>query len=193
MLTDTAIRNAKPRAKPYKLSDAQALYLLITPNGTRLWRLKYRIQGREKQLALGAYPEVSLKQARDHRDEARRLLALGVDPGEKKQTEKTTPPDTFEAIAREWFAKFSVNWAASHSEKIIRRLELDLFPWIGSRPIGSITPPKIAHVPQAYISHTLVEPALETWLKPAMLEHTGHGPIADGTEVGCSKVSMDDR
>jgi integrase len=143
VLTDTAVRNAKPREKPYKLSDSGALYLLISPGGSKLWRFKYRVEGKEKLLALGAYPEIPLKHARDRRDEARRLLANGVDPGVKRQVEKAAAGDTFEAIAREWFAKFSVNWAASHSEKVIRRLELDLFPWLGTRPIREITPPEL--------------------------------------------------
>jgi integrase len=143
VLTDTAVRNAKPREKPYKLSDSGALYLLISPGGSKLWRFKYRVEGKEKLLALGAYPEIPLKQARDRRDDARRLLANGVDPGVKRQVEKAAAGDTFEAIAREWFAKFSVNWATSHSEKVIRRLELDLFPWLGSRPIREVTPPEL--------------------------------------------------
>src|SRR6185312_12443761 len=117
MLTDTAVRNAKPREKPYKLSDSGALYLLVSPNGSRLWRFKYRIAGKEKLLALGAYPEIPLKQARDRRDEARQQLANGIDPGVKRQVEKAAEGETFEAIAREWFAKFSANWAASHAEK----------------------------------------------------------------------------
>lgn len=143
MLTDTAVRNAKPREKPYKLADSGALYLLISPGGSKLWRFKYRVDGKEKLLALGAYPEIPLKQARDRRDEARRLLANGVDPGVKRQVEKAAAGDTFEAIAREWFAKFSANWAASHSEKVIRRLELDLFPWLGARPIREIIAPEL--------------------------------------------------
>ncbi len=124
MLSDTAVRNAKPREKPYKLSDERALYLLVNPNGSRLWRFKYRIGGREKLLSFGGYPDVSLKQARDWRDEARRLLAQGIDPGAKKQAEKVADAETFEAVAREWFAKFSANWAASHGETRIRSLRV---------------------------------------------------------------------
>ena len=118
--------------------DLGGLFMLVSPTGGRLFRLKYRVGGKEKLLALGAYPDVSLKQARERRDAARRLLADGVDPGAKKRAEEAATADTFEAISREWFEKFSRNWAPGHSEKIIRRLELYLFPWIGSRPIAKI-------------------------------------------------------
>lgn len=143
MLTDRAIQNLKPRAKPYKLSATGGLYLLVKPNGSRLWRLKYRIDGREKLLALGVYPNVSLKLARTQRDDARRQLSSGIDPGVQKQIQHTVEASTFEAIAREWFEKFSANWATTHSEKVIRRLEADLFPWIGKRPISIISAPEI--------------------------------------------------
>lgn len=139
MLTDTAVRNAKPQAKPYKLSAGEALYLLVKPNGSRLWRFKYRFAGKEKLLALGVYPDLSLKLARDARDAARRELATGSDPGAKKQQEQAATFETFEAIGREWFGRFRVNWAESHSEKVIRRLEMDLFPRLGNCAIRSIT------------------------------------------------------
>jgi integrase len=141
-LTDTAVKNAKPREKTYKLSDARGLYLRIEPNGSKLWCLKYRFMGKEKKLSLGAYPEVTLAQARDRQLDARRLLANDVDPGEhKKQTKraaKLAAVNTFEAVGREWFAKFKPTWAESHSSKVILRLENDLFPWLGSKPVASI-------------------------------------------------------
>lgn len=143
MLTDSAVRNAKAREKPYKLSAGGGLYLLINPTGSRWWRLKFRVGGKEKLLSLGVYPDISLKVARDRRDEARRLLASGVDPSAHRKAEKVADADSFEAVAREWFAKFSVNWAPSHSEKVLRRLEVDLFPWLGSRPVRSITAPEL--------------------------------------------------
>jgi integrase len=143
MLTDSAIRGAKPREKPYKLSDGGGLYVLINPNGARWWRLKYRVEGREKLLSLGVYPDITLKDARERRDSARRLLVNGVDPSAKRRAEKSAQADTFEAIAREWFAKFSTGWAATHSEKVLRRLELYVFPWLGSRSIRSITAPDV--------------------------------------------------
>ena len=143
-LTDTAAKNAKPKAKPYKLGDSGGLFLLVATNGGRWWRLKYRFDGKEKLLSVGIYPEVSLKQARDRRDEARRLLAEGIDPGEHRKVTKVAQseadPNTFEAVALEWIAKFQSTWTENHADKIRRRLERDLFPWIGKRPIASIEP-----------------------------------------------------
>lgn len=134
-LTDTALRNAKPSAKPVKLSDAGGLYIEIAPSGGKWWRLKYRFDGKEKRISLGVYPNVSLKEARERRDAARKLLANGVDPGQHRKATKASKIDdganSFEVIAREWFNKFSPNWAESHSDKIIRRLERDVFPWLG--------------------------------------------------------------
>ena len=143
MLTDTAVRNAKPREKPYKLTDGGGLYVIVNPNGSRWWRFRYRVEGREKLISLGVYPETSLREARERRDDAKKLHKSGVDPSVRRQIEQRVTAETFEAIAREWFAKFSVNWAPSHSEKVIRRIELDLFPWIGARPIQEITAPEL--------------------------------------------------
>lgn len=143
MLTDIVIKGAKPREKPYKLFDERGLFMLVTPKGARWWRLKYRVEGKEKLLSLGVYPDVSLKDARQRRDDLRQQLASGVDPSAKRKAEKIAAADTFEAVAREWFEKFSTNWAETHSEKIIRRLEADIFPWVGSRPIGEITAPEL--------------------------------------------------
>lgn len=143
MLNDTAIRAAKPAKKPQKLTDGGGLYLLVNPNGSRWWRFKYRLDGKEKLLSVGVYPDVSLKKARERRDDARRLLADGIDPSQKRQAEKFSQADSFEAIAREWFDKFSVNWVERHSSKIKARLENDILPWLGSRPIGKITAPEL--------------------------------------------------
>jgi integrase len=141
-LTDSAARNAKPRQKPYKLSDGHGLYLQVEPNGSKLWRLKYRFNDREKRLSFGVYPSVTLARARERQMEARRLLDADVDPGEyKKQTRRAAvvaSTNTFEAVAREWFLKFSSVWANSHSSKVLLRLENELLPWLGSRPIASI-------------------------------------------------------
>lgn len=141
-LTDTVARNAKPREKPYKISDAHGLYLQVEPSGSKLWRLKYRFNDKEKRLSFGAYPVVTLAHARERQLEARRLLGTGVDPGEyKKQTRRSAvvaSANTFEAIAREWFLRFSSVWAKSHSSKVLLRLENELLPWLGSRPIALI-------------------------------------------------------
>jgi len=138
MLTETAIKAVRPQERPYKLTDERGLMLLVNPNGSRWWRLRFRFQGREQMLSLGVYPDVSLKRAREKRDEARSLLADGVNPAAKRSAEKAAGADTFEAVGREWFAKQESNWAPSHSVKILARLEQDLFPWLGSRPVGAI-------------------------------------------------------
>lgn len=143
MLTNAAITAARPKQKPYKLADGGGLYLLVVPGGGRWWRLKFRVDGSEKLLSLGVYPAVSLKQARERRDEARRDLANGIDPGAKRRSERDSAGDSFEAIAREWFEKFSPSWVPGHSGKLIRRLELYIFPWLGSRPIAKITAPDL--------------------------------------------------
>ena len=148
-LTDTTVRTIKPAEKPKKLFDGGGLFLLVTPTGGKLWRLKYRFGGIEKLLALGAYPQTSLADARQKRDQARALMLNGVDPRDIKKAQKAAGAqenETFEVIAREWHTKFSVSWAASHSNKIIRRFELYVFPWLGDRQIKSITAPDLLTV-----------------------------------------------
>lgn len=149
-ITDTAIRTAKPAGKARKLADEKGLFLLVTPNGGKWWRLKYRFGGKEKLLSLGVYPDVSLKDARDRRNEARRLLAEGIDPGEHRKATKTMKAElaanSFEAVAREWFAKYSATWVPSHADKIIRRLERDVFPWVGAKPASEIAAPELLAV-----------------------------------------------
>src|SRR5438105_10157359 len=146
-LTEIAIRKAKAGAKPVRLFDSGGLYLEIAPSGGKWWRFKYRFTEKEKRVPLDVYAEVSLKAASARRDEARRLLAEGIDPSEDRQQGKSAlalkAANSFEMVAREWFAKFSENWVDTHSTKIIRRLERDLFPWLGARPINSITAPEL--------------------------------------------------
>ena len=141
MLTDTSIKNAKPKEKPYKLADGGGLYLLVTPNGSRLWRLKYRVGGIEKLLSFGSYPQASLKEARDKAFEAKQGLSSGIDPSQAKKAQKasTSGADSFEAIAREWFGKFPTGWAPGHAERVIRLLERDVFPWLGEKVVKEIT------------------------------------------------------
>lgn len=144
-LTDTAIRSAKPQAKPFKLFDGGGLYLLVSPAGGKWWRWKYRFGGKAKGLSFGVYPDVTLKSARDKRDAGRRQLAAGIDPGEARKAEKQAQggAESFEAIAREWHGKFSQGWVASHGDRILRRLEKDLFPWLGKRAIAEIKAPEL--------------------------------------------------
>lgn len=141
-LTDPRVRQAKPQDKPFNLYDTGGLYLTVAPTGAKWWRLKYRYAGKEKRIGLGAYPEVSLADARDSRDTARVALRAGNDPGMVKRTEdarkKVATANTFEAIAREWLAVKKGGWVASQFEKERRRLELHAFPWIGKTPIADI-------------------------------------------------------
>ena len=143
MLTNTEILASKPRQKPYKLGDDGGLFLLVTPGGGRWWRFKFRVHGREKQLSLGIYPDVSQKQARARRDDARRQMADGVDPSAKRRAEKLALGNTFEAIAREWYEKFSGSWAPGYSSKVLRRLELYALPRLGDLPISKVTAPEM--------------------------------------------------
>ena len=146
-LTDIAIRTAKPLEKPIKLSDGGGLYLLLNPNGSRWWRLDYRYGGKRKTISMGIYPVVGLKDARTRRDDARKLLAFDVDPGENRKAVKAAKferaTNSFEAITREWFAKYSTTWNASHGNRTIRRFERDLFPWIGGKPIAELSAPDL--------------------------------------------------
>jgi Arm DNA-binding domain/Phage integrase central domain len=146
VLSDTKIRNAKPTEKPYKLSDSGGLFLLVQPTGSRWWRLKYRYAGKERGISLGVYPAVSLKDARERRDEAKKLLARGVDPSAKRQTAKVAQADTFKVIADEWIELQAKKQAPSTSTKTRWMFEQFLFPEIGSRqsrtlPLPSCWPP----------------------------------------------------
>lgn len=142
LLTDTAIRNLQPKDKPYKVFDERGLFILIMPTGGKWWRLKYRFNGKDKQLSLGVYPDVSLKTARKRRDEARERVAEDIDPSAHRKAQKSVRADraanSFEIVAREWFEKYSPSWAANHGPRIIRRLERDIFPYMGARPIAEI-------------------------------------------------------
>lgn len=148
-LTDTAIRNAKPGDKTKRMFDHGGLYLEVSTKGGKWWRLKYRFGGKEKRLSLGVYPDVSLKTARERLDDARRLLANGNDPSENRKAQKAANMEgtqTFEVVAREWLVKYSPNWSRVHTDRITRRLERDIFPWMGSKPIAAITPLQLLEV-----------------------------------------------
>lgn len=156
-LSDTAVRNAKAQKKPYKLADEKGMYLLVNKAG-KYWRFDYRFEGKRKTLALGVYPDVTLKEAREKRDESRKLIAQGIEPSAQKKATKAAESETFEAIAREWFIKFQPSWVASHADRIIRRLERDIFPWIGTRPIREVSAPELL----AVLRRTEERGALET-------------------------------
>lgn len=146
-LTDTAIKAAKPADKPVKMSDGDGLYLLIHPSGGKWWRFDYRFDGKRKTLSMGVYPEVSLRDARDRRDDARRKIANQIDPGEHRKANKNARADavanSFETVAREWFTKMLSTWTPDHADKIIKRLERDVFPWMGDKPIADLTAPAV--------------------------------------------------
>ena len=148
-LTDTAISNAKTNAKPYKIHDRKGLYLLVNKAG-KYFRLDYRFGGKRKTLALGVYPNVKLAEAREKRDDARKMIANGVDPTLQRKINKAISAEqaenTFEAVTREWFAKKAAVWAKSHATKILGRFELHIFPWIGNRPIAEISAPELLSV-----------------------------------------------
>ena len=145
-LTDVTIKNAKLREKPYKLHDEKGLYVLVTRSG-KYFRFDFRILNKRKTLALGVYPDTSLSDARGKRDDARKLIAREVDPCELKKIEKRAKliraTNSFEAIAREWISKQAGSWTESHTEKVLSRLEKDLFPVIGGKAITEVTAPEI--------------------------------------------------
>lgn len=149
-LTDVAVRNAKPSDRPQKLSDGGGLHLLVTPNGTRLWRLQYRFEGKQKMLALGAYPEVSLASARSKRDKAKVLLAEGTDPSVQarldKLAKKTAAENTFNAIADEYLAKLVLERRAQATLNKTRWLLDFARPLLGTRPISEISAPEVLAV-----------------------------------------------
>jgi len=165
-LSDTVIRKAKPKTKTYKMADGGGLFLQFQPNGSKYWRLFYRFEGKQKLLALGTYPDVSLKLARERREEARKLLANSIDPNENRKAKKKTRLDSlensFEVIAREWLASYMQNKTAGHSEKVVRRFERYVFPWIGNKPIADITPPEVLSAVRRIESLGTIETAHRT-------------------------------
>jgi len=149
-LTDTKVRTVKPKEKPFKIADGKGLFLVVQPNGSKYWRFRYRFADKEKLLALGTYPDVTLADARRKRDEARKQLADAVDPSMakqlKKRAQRLTAENSFETIAREWHIKFSAKWTPEHGAKILIRLEKDIFPWLGTRSITEINAPELLSV-----------------------------------------------
>ena len=146
ILTEIRIRAARPRDRAYKLFDVRGLYMLVTPTGGRLWRFKYRINGVEKLLTLGKYPDVSLKRAREKRDDARALVADNIDPSAKRQAERNAQADTFGAIATEWLNLHKPTWAAETVSILEGRVKAYLLPYLGARPIAAITAQELLSV-----------------------------------------------
>ena len=146
-LTDIQCRNAKPKEKTYKIADGGGMYLEISPNGSKYWRLKYRIFNKEKRLALGVYPKVTLQEAREKREEAKKLIRNGTDPVKAKRQAKAAAianaENTFKIVALEWHNKNIDRWSDNYAKKVLKGLELNVFPFIGNRPIADITPPEL--------------------------------------------------
>ncbi|MCC6198506.1 MAG: integrase arm-type DNA-binding domain-containing protein [Burkholderiales bacterium] len=146
-LTDRAVRNAKPDKRAKRMWDGGGMYLEISPAGGKWWRLKYRIDGKEKRLSLGVFPDVSLAAARERREAARKLIAAGIDPSAQRKADKhealVRDAGSFEHIAREWHGKRSAIWKPEHAATVLRRLEVNLFPDLGALPVAEITAPQL--------------------------------------------------
>lgn len=146
-LTDQAIKRAKPGTRPIKLSDQKGLYLLVTVNGSKLWRWKYRVDGKEKVMALGSYDDVSLAEARDLMGEARKVLRAGTDPmAERKATKlakQVAADNSFQSVSMLWWEQWRIAKSPRHADDVLRRLKADIFPAIGKRPISTIEAPEL--------------------------------------------------
>lgn len=146
-LNDPIIKNTKPSTKTITLSDGGGLFLYIEPNGSKLWRYRYQFAGKRNLLSLGSYPDITLKQARLDRDELKELILQGIDPSESRKKEKATPdgyhPNAFEIVARAWHNEFKSTWSNTTAPYIIRRLEREIFPWLGKTDINAITAPQL--------------------------------------------------
>lgn len=146
-LSDKTCKAAKSKEKPYKLADGGGLYLEVMPNGSKCWRMKYRYLGKEKRLAFGVYPIIGLADARTARERAKKLLAQGIDPSGAKKEEKReairNAENTFKAVALEWHENQLSRWTPHHALNVSRRFEVDIFPFIGNRPIAEIDPPEL--------------------------------------------------
>ncbi len=144
MLTAKALKAAKPKEKPYKMHDSGGLFVIIRPNGRKWWRFRYRLAGKTKELSMGTFPEVTIRQARLARDEARQMLAQGIDPASVRAARRFVPggdgEETFMALAREWHERFKTKWSPATAARIWRMLERDVLPWIGSRPLTTLQP-----------------------------------------------------
>ena len=152
-LTETEVKRSKPGDKPYKLADGRGLHLLITPNGGKLWRWKYRVGGREKLMSFGAYPDVTLATARERHQDARRVLSAGVDPMEQRKEEKTaakvSAENSFASVAMLWHQHWSEGVTERHAEDKLRRIQANIFPHLGARPIAEIEAPELVAMVKA--------------------------------------------
>ena len=162
MLTDTALRKLKASEKRYKLYDAGGLFLIVNPNGSLWWRLKYRFGGKERGISLGVYPEVTLKRAREKRDEARQMLSEGLDPSKKRRADKLSAGTTFELVAREWLGLHAGKLSPATLAKARWMLETFVYPKLGAKPVGSISAPELLAVVRELEGRGLHETAKRT-------------------------------
>ncbi len=165
-LTDIEVRNAKPKSAPYKITDAEGMYLLVKPSGAKYWRLKYRYGGKEKVLALGVYPDVRLPDARKRRADAKASLSENRDPGFERKSEKLVAAfragNTFEGVAREWWETKRSGWSPSHAQATLHRLEKEVFPALGGRPVSEIEAAELLGVIRAVEARGALELASKT-------------------------------
>jgi integrase len=163
MLTLLKIQNTKPGVKPIRLFDGRGLYLEIAPSGSRWWRFKYRFADKEKRISLGVFPEVGLKLARDKRDEVRKQVAAGIDPSAARKAQRLqvieNAENSFEAVALEWYEKRKNGWERDYADKLLRRLQSNVFPWIGARPIRQLTAPELLSVLRRVEARGVIETA----------------------------------
>lgn len=158
-LTEFKIKGAKPTSQKYKLSDGGGLYLEVTPAGGKLWRYKYRFNHREKLLSLGKYPDVSLKKAREKHQKARQQLADNIDPAEVKKQEKAAKANIFKDLTKQWWKAQKGKWTLGHANTVYRRLEIDVLPWLGDKPINEITTKEVLQVLRKAESRGVVDTA----------------------------------
>jgi len=189
-LTDKAIRNAKPKTKPFKMSDSGGLFLLVQPSGSKWWRYKYRFAGKEKLLALGSYPTVSLQEARARHHDARKILDSGNDPSEEKQEAKRRvllkSENSFEAIAREWHQNQIQKWSPRYSAGVIKRMEADILPKLGPRPIADISASELLGVLRKVeergasdLAHRLLQVCGQVFTYALITERASRNPAAE--------------
>ncbi len=184
-LSDLKVRKLKPKDKPYKISDMEALYILVNPSGSKLWKMDYSFEGKRKTMSFGKYPAVTLKKARQRKDEARELLADGIDPMVKKKeelqkvVEKTV--NTFENIAREWYDTYRAKWSEKHAVRILARLENHLFPTIGHLPIKEVTTKDL---------RSLIDIISNSDLKSNTRKNTNKAPTIKRALQHCSNVFL---
>ncbi|MBB2496831.1 tyrosine-type recombinase/integrase [Aquipseudomonas ullengensis] len=193
-LTDSAIKAAKPQEKPYKLTDAHGLYLLVNPNGSKLWKLKYRVAGKEKKLALGAYPIIGLQQARQRREEARQLVANGQDPSAARRAAKHAQKATeltFETLAREWYAYNAPRWKKTTAYKANLYLKNDIFPGIGSWPATTVNRPALVELVRKVEARGALNAAekIRQWLRQIFDFGMARGVVESNPAIGLNVVA----